>query len=201
MRDRVELELEWQGLPLAYAVRHFHSNGNYAKNSIEVFLDDQATDKPAKHLATIEGLKAADSPRSPCHATVTNARGEPTHRLAVFWTPGVQHMLWFGDKGILECKCSRAWLPSSKYWYFEPRKDSHDIGGWYYEIQRNSDRKDGLRRLQPRLHPAVYIFASAFKALEQEDQGEDISTWHNNNNNDDEEASGLFSTFFNSYRR
>ncbi|KAG9444511.1 hypothetical protein H6P81_015851 [Aristolochia fimbriata] len=32
-----------------------------------------------------------------------------------------------------ECRCSRAQLPPSKFWLFEPRCGTDDIGGWYVE--------------------------------------------------------------------
>lgn len=51
-------------------------------------------------------------------------------------------MHWFkvDDKGMLcECKSTRAHLPSSKFWLFEPRCATHNIGGWYIEtLWRNA---------------------------------------------------------------
>uniref|UniRef100_A0A7C9E8J9 Uncharacterized protein n=1 Tax=Opuntia streptacantha TaxID=393608 RepID=A0A7C9E8J9_OPUST len=45
-------------------------------------------------------------------------------------------MHWFqlaDEVSICECRCTRARLPPSKYWLFEPRCSMHDIGGWYIE--------------------------------------------------------------------
>ena len=39
----------------------------------------------------------------------------------------------------LEYKCTRAWLPRSNFWFFEPREEEFDGGGWY--VEHNKDGK------------------------------------------------------------
>ncbi|KAK8952645.1 hypothetical protein KSP40_PGU012128 [Platanthera guangdongensis] len=78
-----------------------------------------------------------------------------------------------------ECRCTRARLPSSKFWLFEPRSYMHDIGGWYVEtFGQNKMGRTVLSRRQwggvnvhpeKRLHPAIYLLALAYKTLDFED--------------------------------
>lgn len=83
----------------------------------------------------------------------------------------VKHMHWYGvgDKvSIAECRCSRARLPPSKFWLFEPRCDMHDIGGWYVETF-GRDKKGRTVPSHRRLHPAMYLLALAYRTLDIED--------------------------------
>ncbi|MCO5609577.1 hypothetical protein L7F22_063807, partial [Adiantum nelumboides] len=92
----------------------------------------------------------------------------------------VKHVHWFkvdGKRMLCECKSTRARLPSSKYWLFEPRCEKHDIGGWYIETlsrrqQRGSKQTgtstDWAGKHLGLLHPAMYIFGTAYKTLDTE---------------------------------
>jgi len=94
----------------------------------------------------------------------------------------VKHMHWYqvGDKvSPCECRCSRARLPPSRYWLFEPRCYMHDTGGWYIETY-GRDKKgktipsqrhwDGFNEhSERRLHPAMYLVALAYRSLDLED--------------------------------
>ncbi|KAF8410174.1 hypothetical protein HHK36_002696 [Tetracentron sinense] len=96
----------------------------------------------------------------------------------------VKHMHWYqvGDKvSVCECRCSRAQLPPSKFWLFEPRCSMHDIGGWYVETfgrdkkgktvpsQRHWDGCEAIEQPEKRLHPAMYLLALAYRTLDLED--------------------------------
>lgn len=96
----------------------------------------------------------------------------------------VKHMNWYriGDKvSVCECRCTRARLPPSKFWLFEPRCGTHDIGGWYVETfgrnkkgqtvpsQRYWDGLDTNHQFDKRLHPAMYLLTLAYRTLDIED--------------------------------
>ncbi|KAG5535533.1 hypothetical protein RHGRI_023336 [Rhododendron griersonianum] len=96
----------------------------------------------------------------------------------------VKHLHWYqvGDRvSVAECRCSRARLPPSKFWLFEPRCGMHDIGGWYVETfgrdrkgrtvpsRRYWDGFDVDEQFDKRLHPAIYLLALAYRTLDLED--------------------------------
>ncbi|KAG8642692.1 hypothetical protein MANES_12G112200v8 [Manihot esculenta] len=84
-------------------------------------------------LGTITGLGSSPEEGS---CFVYDRNGAKTHVIMKHRTLLVKHMYWYavGDKvSICECRCSRARLPPSRFWLFEPRCDMHDIGGWYIE--------------------------------------------------------------------
>ncbi|KNA10188.1 hypothetical protein SOVF_146710 isoform A [Spinacia oleracea] len=131
-------------------------------------------------LGTITGL-GTNPDESSCY--VYNSGGLKTHAILKHRTPLVKHMHWFqlGDEvSICECRCTRARLPPSKFWLFEPRCSMHDIGGWYVETYgRDRQRKnvpsqrywDGFNahpEFEERLHPAVYLLALAYRTLDLE---------------------------------
>ncbi|KAK6923990.1 DnaJ domain [Dillenia turbinata] len=143
------------------------------------------------HLGTITGL-GSDSEEDSCF--VFNDNGTKTHVIMKHRTLMVKHLHWYqlGDKvSVCECRCSRAWLPPSKFWLFEPRCDTHDIGGWYVETfgkdkkgrtipcQRYWDGIDACDQTEKgvnqgisicrRLHPAMYLLALAYRTLDIED--------------------------------
>lgn len=60
---------------------------------------------------------------------VTDASGAQTHRLTIHSTPFVTHVHVFDMEGALHWKCTRASLPPSELWLFEPRAETHDVGG------------------------------------------------------------------------
>ncbi|CAK7337786.1 unnamed protein product [Dovyalis caffra] len=84
-------------------------------------------------LGTIKGLRTSPEEGSCC---VYDCSSTKTHVIMNHRTLMVKHMHWYGvgDKvSIGECRCTRAQLPPSKFWLFEPRCDMHNIGGWYVE--------------------------------------------------------------------
>ncbi|KAA8522625.1 hypothetical protein F0562_013014 [Nyssa sinensis] len=84
-------------------------------------------------LGTITGLGTNPEEGS---CDVYNNSGIKTHVIMKHRTLLVKHMHWYqvGDEvSVCECRCSRARLPPSKFWLFEPRCGMHDIGGWYVE--------------------------------------------------------------------
>ncbi|KAJ6419786.1 hypothetical protein OIU84_029829 [Salix udensis] len=132
-------------------------------------------------LGTIEGLGSCPEEGS---CFVYDGRGTKTHVIMNHRTLMVKHMHWYGvgDRvSIGECRCSRARLPPSKFWLFEPRCDMHDIGGWYVETfgrdkkgrtvpsRRFWDGFDGNDQYDKRLHPAMYLLALAYRTLDIED--------------------------------
>ncbi|KAF5197904.1 Chaperone dnaj-domain superfamily protein [Thalictrum thalictroides] len=129
-------------------------------------------------LGTITGL-GTNPEEASCF--VYDNSGTKTHVLLKHRTLLVKHLHWFqvGDEvSVCECRCSRARLPPSKFWLFEPRCAMHDIGGWYVETYgRNKKGKtvpsqrhwDGFVDHEKRLHPAVYLLGLAYRTLDLED--------------------------------
>ncbi|XP_052195005.1 uncharacterized protein LOC127803042 [Diospyros lotus] len=132
-------------------------------------------------LGTITGL-GTNSEEGSC--SVYNSNGTKTHVIMKHRTLLVKHMHWYqvGDKvSVCECRCSRASLPPSKFWLFEPRCGTHDIGGWYIETfardrkgrnvpsRRYWDGFDADEQFEKRLHPAMYLLALAYRTLDLED--------------------------------
>ncbi|KAI4327381.1 hypothetical protein L6164_019850 [Bauhinia variegata] len=132
------------------------------------------------HLGTIAGLGTSPDEGS---CLVYNSSGTKTHVIMKHRTFLVKHMHWYqlGEKvSICECRCTRARLPPSKFWLFEPRCAFHDIGGWYVETygkdkkgrtitsQRFWDGFDDSEQSDRRLHPAVYLLALAYRTLDLE---------------------------------
>ncbi|BAS86514.1 Os03g0761700, partial [Oryza sativa Japonica Group] len=130
-------------------------------------------------LGTITGLATTGEEGSCC---VYDSRGIKTHLIVKHRTLMVKHMHWYqvGDEiSPCECRCSRARLPPSRYWLFEPRCYMHDTGGWYIETFGRD--KKGRKILSPRqwdgsnehserrLHPAMYLAALAYRSLDIED--------------------------------
>ncbi|KAK4262372.1 hypothetical protein QN277_027940 [Acacia crassicarpa] len=152
-----------------------HTNNCDSKN---YFTSSSAVTRT--HIGTIAGL-GTSSDESSCN--VYDSRGAKTHVIMKHRTLLVKHMHWYqiGEKvSICECRCTRAKLPSSKYWLFEPRCGLHDIGGWYVETygkdkkgltipsQRLWDGWDDGQHFERRLHPAMYLLALAYRTLDLE---------------------------------
>ncbi|KAI3441022.1 J domain-containing protein [Psidium guajava] len=132
-------------------------------------------------LGTIVGLGTSPEEGS---CFVYDSSGTKTHVIMKHRTFLVKHMHWYqcGDNiSICECRSTRARLPPSKFWLFEPRCAMHDIGGWYVETfgrdeksktvpsQRYWDGVDVEGQFDKRLHPAVYLLALAYRTLDIED--------------------------------
>ncbi|KAI5072225.1 hypothetical protein GOP47_0012331 [Adiantum capillus-veneris] len=186
----VDLEFYLYGNLVARATRSESKTASSARVSdakvldeITVYLchDECSNHGPSKvqevMLGTIVGLNMTESGEK---GKVYSCCGEQTHIIWQFRTPGVNHMHWFkidGRRMLCECKSTRARLPSSKYWLFEPRCEKHDIGGWYIETlfrrwQRGSKHAgaspDWAGKHLGLLHPAMYIFGIAYKTLDTE---------------------------------
>ncbi|XP_058069951.1 uncharacterized protein LOC131219010 isoform X2 [Magnolia sinica] len=141
-------------------------------------------------LGTISGL-GTNSEDGSCF--VYNNSGTKTHAIMKHRTLMVKHMHWYqvGDEvSACECRCSRARLPPSKFWLFEPRCCMHDIGGWYVETFGRekkgktvpSQREWGVfSSMEPekRLHPAMYLLALAYRTLDIEDAKRSKRTFRN----------------------
>ncbi|XP_019195344.1 PREDICTED: uncharacterized protein LOC109189072 [Ipomoea nil] len=132
-------------------------------------------------LGTIHGMGTSPEEGS---CDVYDHNGVNTHVIMKHRTLLVKHMHWYqvGDEvSVCECRCSRARLPPSKFWLFEPRCGMHDIGGWYVETfgrdkksrnvpsQRYWDGLDANDHFDKRLHPAMYLLALAYRTLDIED--------------------------------
>ncbi|KAL1190439.1 Chaperone protein dnaJ 11 [Cardamine amara subsp. amara] len=133
-------------------------------------------------VGTISGLGTIPDEGS-CY--VYDGNGAKTHVIMKHRTFLVRHLHWYriGEKvSICECRCSRAKLPPSKFWLFEPRCGLHDVGGWYIETY-GKDKKsrtvlaqrfwDGLEvgsTLDGRLHPSIYLLTLAYRTLDLEDE-------------------------------
>ncbi|XP_062154916.1 uncharacterized protein LOC133862981 isoform X1 [Alnus glutinosa] len=132
-------------------------------------------------LGTIIGLGTSPEEGS---CFVYDSNGTNTHVIIKHRTLLVKHMHWYcvqEEVSVCECRCSRARLPPSKFWLFEPRCGMHDIGGWYVETfgrdkrgrtvpsQRYWDGFDASEEFDKRLHPAMYLLALAYRTLDLED--------------------------------
>ncbi|KAL2620664.1 hypothetical protein R1flu_000869 [Riccia fluitans] len=200
----VDLELQMFGNVVARSIRvppkemcSSFGQEDDEGDSIYVYLSSEQIDdyeieeKRVKKmfLGTIRGL-GSSKVGSVCN--VYGPDGQRTHLILQHRTPGVKHMQWFriGEDGSpCECRCRRATVLPSRYWIFEPRADTHNVGGWYIETfghnkrsrsrmnNRGSDQheeyKRGLSiysgtRDKKMLHPAMYVMAAAYKTLDEE---------------------------------
>ncbi|KAK1439026.1 hypothetical protein QVD17_04841 [Tagetes erecta] len=152
---------------------------NLHEDHEDVFEDDANASK--MFLGSIIGLGTSGEEGS---CFVYNNCNVKTHVIMIHRTLLVKHMHWYqlGDKAsVCECRCTRARLPPSKYWLFEPRCGLHDIGGWYVETYGKDDKGktvlsqrywDGIDLTQPserRVHPAIYLLALAYRTLDIEE--------------------------------
>ncbi|XVF59314.1 hypothetical protein PTKIN_Ptkin07bG0265900 [Pterospermum kingtungense] len=193
-----DLELHVSGRVVAVAIRVPSKSGlgemqnEDVEDHIQVFLnlddDSMHFDKGLERkvgsrvlLGTITGLGTSPEEGS---CFVYNSSGTKTHVIMKHRTLLVKHMHWYrvGEEvSVCECRCSRARLPPSKFWLFEPRCGMHDIGGWYVETfgrdkkgwtvpsQRYWDGFDANEQFDERLHPAMYLLALAYRTLDIED--------------------------------
>ncbi|KAG9160331.1 hypothetical protein Leryth_022654 [Lithospermum erythrorhizon] len=138
-------------------------------------------DETRFYLGSITGLGTSADEGS---CSFFSSTGIKTHVIMKHRTFLVKHLHWYhvGDEvSICECRCSRARLPPSKYWLFEPRCGMHDVGGWYVETF-GKDKKgrtvkaqrfwDGLHKYEEndkRVHPAIYLLSLAYRTLDLED--------------------------------
>lgn len=110
--------------------------------------------------------------RRPHMSDIFGPADELTHKMASMWTPGVHHLTWMSaNTGIIECRATRGWLPPSNLWYFDPRTETHDIGGWYIERLRHKgafSARDGVAQEASTLDPAVPILIAAHRTLRRE---------------------------------
>ncbi|XP_010531290.1 PREDICTED: uncharacterized protein LOC104807621 [Tarenaya hassleriana] len=133
-------------------------------------------------LGSVSGL-GTNPDEGSCY--VYDGNGVKTHVVMKHRTFLVRHLHWYriGDTvSICECRCSRAKLPPSKFWLFEPRCGLHDVGGWYIETfgkdkkgrtvlsQRFWDGFEVSETFDGRLHPAIYLLTIAYRTLDLEDE-------------------------------
>ncbi|KAE8693344.1 hypothetical protein F3Y22_tig00110813pilonHSYRG00212 [Hibiscus syriacus] len=193
-----DLELHVSGRVVAVATRippkscFGETQNEDVEDLIQVFLTSDDDSMPFSQgldckvrsrvlLGTITGLGTCPEEGS---CFVYNRNGSKTHVIMKHRTLLVKHMHWFRvgkEVSVCECRCSRARLPPSKFWLFEPRCGMHDIGGWYIETfgrdkkgrtvpsQRYWDGVDAAEQFDERLHPAMYLLALAYRTLDIED--------------------------------
>ncbi|XP_057501544.1 uncharacterized protein LOC130785398 isoform X1 [Actinidia eriantha] len=185
MASRVPPKRYYQGMKNEDSQDHIHVHLNShdpQDTSIGVSVDSMCVAVGSRiPLGTITGL-GTNPEEGSCF--VYDSSGKKTHVIMKHRTLLVKHMHWYqvGDKvSVCECRCSRARLPPSKFWLFEPRCDMHDIGGWYVETfgrdkkgrtipsRRYWDGFDVDEQLKKRLHPAMYLLALAYRTLDLED--------------------------------
>ncbi|XP_008440348.1 uncharacterized protein LOC103484827 isoform X2 [Cucumis melo] len=111
------------------------SNDELIHNSDGYSIDFSSGDAAEARipLGTIVGLGTSEEEES---CFVYNKCGTQTHVIMKHRTLMVKHMHWYSTRenvSVCECRCSRAHLPPSKFWLFEPRCGMHDTGGWYVE--------------------------------------------------------------------
>ncbi|GAV58739.1 DnaJ domain-containing protein [Cephalotus follicularis] len=115
---------------------HVFLNSNaYSMHSYSRFSEDSFMGSAVGRipLGKISGLGTSPDEGS---CFVYNGSGTKTHVIMKHRTLLVKHMHWYGvgdEVSVCECRCSRARLPPSRFWLFEPRCGMHDIGGWYVE--------------------------------------------------------------------
>ncbi|KAJ7544239.1 hypothetical protein O6H91_09G070400 [Diphasiastrum complanatum] len=100
---------------------------------------------PSILLGKIKGLCSTESDQT---CTVHGPDGRKTHIVLQHKTPFVRHIHWYKlseDGPQCECRCRRARMPPSRFWLFEPRNASHNIGGWYIETFGRSKESEGRR--------------------------------------------------------
>ncbi|KAL8160721.1 hypothetical protein V2J09_002258 [Rumex salicifolius] len=121
--------------------------------------DSSNGDVSSDLLGRVIGL-GNDAEESSC--SVYDRRGKKTHMILKHRTLLVKHMHWFqirDEVSVCECRCTRARLPPSKFWLFEPRCSMHDIGGWYVETygldkkRRNVPSQRHWNGFEAALHP------------------------------------------------
>lgn len=184
-----DIELQICGKLVATATRSPNCDcidkSDLEEDHIHVYLVPNANISDLTHgkllLGTITGLATTGEEGSCC---VYDGHNIKTHIIMKHRTLMVKHMHWYqvGDTvSPCECRCSRARLPPSRYWLFEPRCYMHDTGGWYIETY-GRDKKgrtipsqrqwDGSNEhSEKRLHPAMYLAALAYRSLDLEDAG------------------------------
>ncbi|XP_026657907.2 uncharacterized protein LOC103700810 isoform X1 [Phoenix dactylifera] len=184
-----DLELHIYGRAVAVATRSpkckcIGTQTIDSEDHIHVFLtlhdaQDAVSSGSKILLGTITGLGTSAEEAS---CSVYDGSGTKTHVIMKHRTLLVKHVRWFrvgGEVSSCECQCSRAGLPPSKYWLFEPRCSMHDIGGWYIETFGQDKKRrtvpsqrqwDGMtEHPEKRLHPAMYLLALAYRTLDLED--------------------------------
>ncbi|KAJ4880208.1 Chaperone DnaJ-domain superfamily protein [Raphanus sativus] len=186
-----DVQLHVSGRVAATAIRvPPKQNEGDDQDQIHVFLNsDEGTSHGTENesgakllVGTVSGLGTSPDEGS-CY--VYDGNGVKTHVIMKHRTFLVRHLHWYkiGEKvSICECRCSRAKLPPSKFWLFEPRCGLHDVGGWYIETY-GKDKKgrtvhaqrfwDGLEvgaTLDGRLHPGIYLLTLAYRTLDLEDE-------------------------------
>jgi len=90
-------------------------------------------------------------------------------------------MSYFFVSAVLRRQASRAWLPSPDLWLWAPRSEQHARASSSFEIAKGCGAGSAvaaagatggdfgpLKESGKRLHPALYVFFSAYRALAKE---------------------------------
>ncbi|KAM7263808.1 hypothetical protein ACFE04_001491 [Oxalis oulophora] len=170
-QDRIHVFLNSDTDSMSSSSQRFSKDSNFGNRAVSTIP-----------IGMISGLGTNIEEGGECY--VYDSCGSKTHMILKHRTLLVKHLHWYqvGDEvSVCECRCSRARLPPSKFWLFEPRCGMHDIGGWYVETfgrdkkgrtvpsQRYWDGVDANEQYEKRLHPAMYLLALAYRTLDIED--------------------------------
>ena len=143
--EDMTLELTWMNRKIAKAIRKSHDqiiflSCNNCKDDINEKNDDEFTDNAPlyRHEATLVTSYSGMFNQYK-RQTLLDRDGDPSHAIINQRSPGVQFINFHSWRGFLEFKCSKAWLPDSSWWAFEPRDEAFDSGGWY--VEQNKDGK------------------------------------------------------------
>jgi len=106
----------------------------------------EARRKGEEEWKKVARLRGADSTL----LALEKERERETHKVLRSRSPGVQSLTFYNKRGFVEFRGSRAWLPPSSLWVWEPRDTRFSNGGWYFETNHQghltSQRFNGMRR-------------------------------------------------------
>ena len=140
------LELTWMNRKIAKATRKSQHQIVFCVSSDDQYKyenggnreDDSENTTVYKHKATLVTSYSGMFGQYK-HQTLLDKDGDPSHAVINQRSPGVQFINFHSRRGFLEFKCSKAWLPDSRWWTFDPRDEQFDCGGWY--VEQNKDGK------------------------------------------------------------
>ena len=115
------------GVATLSAIRGTSMKKTFEMKYLDIYRNDQAS-----MYASIQRIDG-----STFH--IKDQNGEHTHTALLSFTPLVRHLSFLThkhrlkNKGVLIARAHKAWLPSSSLWFFKPRVETHNVGGWYIE--------------------------------------------------------------------
>ena len=80
----------------------------------------------------------------------------------------------------MEFLCTRAWLPTSTLWYFQPRDEHFDNGGWYIEHNKHGQRGDRSSSFYQKYKPR-----EGFHSARHKPSSDDVNTAVSDAKNED----------------